>query len=160
MFSLIISIISIALVAALALASIYYGGEAFNKGTSDADASTIINQGQQLQAAMTVANVDRNAAVTSIATLTDQNYLQEIPAFEGVEWAEINAVGDPYAVVAVVLKDDVCDAINAKAGLTIEEDNSERELAGSESIMFGCNSIKNAYYKVGSPYDAGTGAPG
>ena len=54
MFNLIISIISIALVAALALASIYYGGEAFNKGTTDADASTIINQGQQIQAAIRI----------------------------------------------------------------------------------------------------------
>ena len=34
MFSLIITIISIALVAALALATLYYGGGAFNKGAS------------------------------------------------------------------------------------------------------------------------------
>lgn len=154
MFSLIISIISIALVAALALASIYYGGEAFNKGTSDADASTIINQGQQIQAAMTVANVDRNAAVTSIATLVDEDYMQEVPTFEGAVWNE--QVNTGYAVIGgLELKDDVCDAINVKAGLTIEDDNSEREILGAEVLMFGCNSVKNAYYKVGSPYDAG-----
>ena len=42
MFSLIITIISIALVAALAVATIYYGGDAFNQGTTKAKASTIV----------------------------------------------------------------------------------------------------------------------
>ena len=41
MFSLIITIISIALVAALALATIYYGGSAFNKSSATATASKL-----------------------------------------------------------------------------------------------------------------------
>jgi hypothetical protein len=46
MFLLIITIIAIALVVALALATLYYGGDAFNKGSAEANASKVINQGQ------------------------------------------------------------------------------------------------------------------
>ena len=55
MFSLIITIISIALVAALALATLYYGGDAFNQGRAGADASRLINEGQQVNAAVALA---------------------------------------------------------------------------------------------------------
>lgn len=41
MFSLIITIISIALVAALALATLYYGGDAFRDGHAAAQASKL-----------------------------------------------------------------------------------------------------------------------
>ncbi len=68
MFSLIITIISIALVAALALATIYYGGSAFNRGSADAKAAQYINEGQQLSGAAAVAGAT-NVAFTSIADL-------------------------------------------------------------------------------------------
>lgn len=42
MFSLIITIISIALVAALALATIYYGGSAFRQGADAAHVGQVI----------------------------------------------------------------------------------------------------------------------
>ena len=58
MFSLIITIISIALVAALALATLYYGGNAFNKGSAEANASKIINEGQQVNGAVQLARAD------------------------------------------------------------------------------------------------------
>lgn len=58
MFSLIITIVAIALVAALALATIYYGGTAFNKGATAADAARAISQGQQIQGAMDLFRAD------------------------------------------------------------------------------------------------------
>lgn len=58
MFSLIITIVAIALVAALALATIYYGGTAFNKGAATAAATRAISQGQQIQGAMDLFNAD------------------------------------------------------------------------------------------------------
>lgn len=45
MFSLIITIISIALVAALALATLYYGGASFSRGKEGREAARLINEG-------------------------------------------------------------------------------------------------------------------
>ena len=71
MFNLIISIIAIALVVALAGASLYYGGEAFNRGSEDAKASTYINQVQQVQAAATLYAASEGGSATSINDTTD-----------------------------------------------------------------------------------------
>ena len=84
MFSLIISIIAIALVASLALASIYYGGDAFKEGTTAAKASTILNQAQQTQGAILLSNID-NLNAKTMAELVP-NYLKEIPQFETTPW--------------------------------------------------------------------------
>ena len=58
MFSLIVTITSIALVAALALATLYYGGSAVNKGAADATAAKILLQGQQLLGAAELYKAD------------------------------------------------------------------------------------------------------
>ncbi len=151
MFSLIISIIAIALVAALALASIYYGGEAFNKGTADADASTIINQGQQVQAAVTMQQVAKDTDVTAMQDLVDHDYLQEVPAFEGTKWA-LPASGVEYVTLDRVLTKDVCDAVNKKAGLGEDTDGQIHQAAGTG--LFGCAAAdKKAFYRVGAYYE-------
>lgn len=83
MFSLIITVISIALVAALALATIYYGGSAFNKGSDGAKAAQLINEGQQINAAVAMHNAENTAAggagATDIAGLVTANYLAQVP---------------------------------------------------------------------------------
>ena len=67
MFSLIITIISIALVAALAVATIYYGGAAFNKGSADAAASQLMNAAQQVQGAVVLYAQDHGGAKPAAA---------------------------------------------------------------------------------------------
>ena len=146
MFSLIISIISIALVAALALASIYYGGEAFNKGTTDADASTVINQGQQIQAAVTLADVDRNEAVTALADLVTGDYLQEVPSFQKLTWGE-PGVGTGYSVLSGAVNADVCVSLNEKAGA------ADAETVTAAAGVFGCTTTDNVpFYRIGEFY--------
>ncbi|MBM24115.1 MAG: hypothetical protein CL760_00005, partial [Chloroflexi bacterium] len=87
MFSLIISIIAIALVAALALASIYYGGDAFQEGTAKSEASTVINQGQQIQAAVTMAEIDEVVVSNLQTDLVDSGeYLKEVPQVRSNAW--------------------------------------------------------------------------
>ncbi len=155
MFSLIISIIAIALVAALALASIYYGGEAFNKGTADADASTIINQGQQVQAAVTMQQVAKDTDVTVMQDLVDHDYLQEIPAFEGTKWALPTAGGTvEHVTLNVALTKDVCDSINVKAG-NVDSSGDAVNPANAVTGLFGCfddATDKKAFYRVGLVY--------
>lgn len=48
MFSLILTIISIALTASMALATLYYGGSSFKDGSAKAEAARLHNQGQQI----------------------------------------------------------------------------------------------------------------
>jgi hypothetical protein len=112
MFSLIITIISIALVAALALATIYYGGNAFNKGSESAKAAQLINEGQQLNGAFAFARAEARAAGTTepadTAALISGNYLTQAPA-------SFVTVASGVAQTAAVT-DGVADAVVTKGG--------------------------------------------
>lgn len=119
MFSLIITIISIALVAALALATIYYGGTAFNKGSAEAKASQLINEGQQINGAVAMARADVAAdsnltLPTDIAGLVTAEYLAQVPA----GWDSADELTQGFAVTTNAVSTEVCDAVNSKAGLT------------------------------------------
>jgi type II secretory pathway pseudopilin PulG len=78
MFSLIITIISIALVGALALATLYYGGSSWTRGNATAAAATATNQGEQIRAAMAVYYLDHGQYPASLAEL-EGDYLRAIP---------------------------------------------------------------------------------
>ena len=138
MFSLIISIIAIALVAALAGASVYYGGTAFNKGTAGADASTLINGGQQINGAVALA---KNAEVdvsdlTNLETILVSEYLTQLPSYKGTDFA-----GDTsdYVVVnaADLISDEVCKEVQARAGDDVEAVGYTLPTA-STGELFGC----------------------
>jgi hypothetical protein len=122
MFSLIITIISIALVAALALATIYYGGSAFNRGSDTAKASQIINEGQQINGAAQMALADSAAGTVTLPTgtvadLTTAGYLSSLPAdFNSTTNTAVVLSSSNYVTATVPAT--VCSAINAKAGLT------------------------------------------
>ncbi len=75
MFQLIVAVISIALVAALALASIFYGGEAFTRGQLKAQVATMVNQAQQISGANTLYKNDNggNDAKTVAELVTPPN---------------------------------------------------------------------------------------
>jgi len=111
MFSLIITIISIALVAALALATLYYGGDAFNQGRAGAEASRIINEGQQVAGGVSLAAAT-NVTVATLADLTP-NVLAQLPV--GVDGT--TDVADGFYVIAGV-EDAVCDEVEERAGQT------------------------------------------
>lgn len=156
MFSLIITIISIALVAALALATIYYGGNAFNKGSAEAKASQLINEGQQINGAVAMYNADSVSGAdlkgTSFSVDTDSisnlspTYLAQKPA--GWEGTKL----DGKAIVTGV-KGAVCDAVNAKAGITGTRPADATALTGAGAAagkVYGCFGAADAntvFYK-------------
>lgn len=116
MFSLIISIISIALVAALAAATVYFGGAAFNKGSAGADASTFVNAGQQVAGAFTLAAADGHTADT-VKQLNDgidgDVYLAQIPSYKG---SPINGFATGFTnYIAVEVSDQVCEEVSKRA---------------------------------------------
>lgn len=84
MFSLVITIIAIALVAGLALATLYYGGNAFNKSSSAADNAKIVQEGNQIAGAFELYKADKGAlptgTVAEIKTeMVDAGYLKAWP---------------------------------------------------------------------------------
>lgn len=118
MFSLIITIISIALVAALALASIYYGGNAFTSGSAKAAASSVVNQAQQISAAWVMyANDNGGSDPTALSDLVDGKYLQVVPTPSKAASSDTSAAGG-WKINGTSLtlslgtdKDSVCDSI-------------------------------------------------
>ena len=83
MFQLIVAVISIALVAALAIASIFYGGDAFTKSSERANVTALINQAQQIAGANALYKTDTGNDAPNVATLaTETNgiqYLAQVP---------------------------------------------------------------------------------
>ncbi len=128
MFSLIISIIAIALVAALAGASVYYGGAAFNKGTSDATYAAMVNQAEQINGAIVLYKVegksftgdcgsgaadDDTRGGACMTQLIAAGFLSSIPEGEAVDAWKMDAQGALYTTT-----DDVkaCIKANEQAG--------------------------------------------
>ena len=142
MFSLIISIIAIALVAALALASIYYGGDAFQEGTAKAEASTVVNQGQQVQAAVTMSEIDEKPVTDpTLAILVTDDYLKEVPGVRTANWA----LSGTDFIQMDVINADVCGYIEA----AFDNDKTVPTTRGDQA--FGCfldTAQHKAYYKL------------
>ena len=110
MFSLIITIISIALVAALAVATIYYGGSAFTQGTAKANASALVGASQQITGANTLHYNDKSANAADIQALVTDGYLQAVPtAPANVTLLALSSTTGE--VTASVSSDAVCKAI-------------------------------------------------
>ena len=85
MFSMIITIISIALVAALALATLYYGAQYYNDGQAKASATKTLQQGNQITGALELYKADKGALPTGTSddiknALLSNQYLTSWPA--------------------------------------------------------------------------------
>lgn len=79
MFSLVITIISIALVAVLALATLYYGGAAFEQGSGKAQAARVTNQFEQLKGAAEMFRVDKGRNPDTLEEMVAEGYLKAVP---------------------------------------------------------------------------------
>lgn len=146
MFSLIITIISIALVAALALATLYYGGSAFNRGSAGAEAARLINEGQQVNGAVTIAKADAAAGGTTVTTwggLKTGNYLSQLPS--GLKLTDAGTIGTVTVGVSAL----VCAEINSRAGHT---DSTTLDAAGEQPGVYGCNTFEPAVNTGGTFY--------
>ena len=118
MFSLIITIISIALVAALAIATIYYGGSAFTQGNAKSSASTLTAQAQQIMGAVTLYRNDGNNTTGLAVADLAPTYLQSVPAMPAAVvdtdvWS-LGAGANSASINVVSL--DVCKQVNKSIG--------------------------------------------
>jgi hypothetical protein len=118
MFSLIITIISIALVAALALATIYYGGSAFRQGGDAALAAQYINEGQQLSGAAAIVEANGGAVSTQAALVTAKGLQSAIANYDDAVDVTNRAFVSKKNGAAETVPANACVKINEKAGLS------------------------------------------
>lgn len=145
MFNLIVAVISIALIAAMAAASIFYGGSAFSSGTAQAAATTLINNGQQISGAQQLHMIDKsgNRAVAIGELTLDGQYLQAVPTPPSMAdgaW-DVDASGLTASVVLTALEaPTVCEEVFNQGGVDgVEEDAAFTDIATSlELEQFGC----------------------
>ena len=138
MFSIIIAVVSIALVAVLAAAVIYYGGDAFNSGNSRAKAAEIINQAEMIKGAFTAYKVSEgdisiNETVCDAANgvydgclepLITAKYLTDIP--QGAKGWYID--GDKSLRRTVASDFKACAVANFMNGASVPSNPDNKEL--------------------------------
>jgi competence protein ComGC len=90
MFQLIVAVIAIALVIALTLASIFYGGEAFTRSSLKANVAAMVNQAQQISGAHTLYKTDYSASAPNLNELKVQGYLAEVPTAPKIALIDTN----------------------------------------------------------------------
>ncbi len=128
MFQLIVAVISIALVAILAIASIYYGGSAFQRSGMKAQVDALVNAGQQISGAQSLYLTDYGVPASDVpsleATGANGTYLSAAPAIPAVSngqaWSLVGAssTSNGFAVLPFTVTDttQVCAAVATQGG--------------------------------------------
>lgn len=132
MFSLIIVLVSIALVVALVAATIYYGGDASANAAVRTSAATLINQGSQINAAGTLA-VSQGASWPGASPSFGQPYLTSMPIPPKSAYADpsetpssanwtyyvdpVSATSAHHFVLKNKISAEVCMAVNRAQGV-------------------------------------------
>lgn len=127
MFSLIITIISIALVVSLVAATMYYGGSALNQGTEKADAAAFVSGAQQITGAVSLfkslegshpneagaADTEVPLTVAALTSTEGEKYLSALPVAKGADgWQLV----ETDKVVHKVASKAVCEQLKKNGG--------------------------------------------
>jgi len=122
MFSLIIVIVSVALVVAVVAATLYHGGDTVTEGSRHAQSAQILNEGSQLRGALVLYQANTGAEATSVTDLvTSKTLTTALPGWEII---------DGYAYRSVDNR-DVCLAANEKVGVHTVPACSDATYAGT-----------------------------
>lgn len=131
MFTLIITIIAIALVTVTILTTVWYGGSSFSKGRAKAEAAQALSESQQIVGAINLYNIREGTWPTNLQTLTqpaaDKSiYLTSIPAsaLQTAEAWELKSEAGETAtpdikrnfVIKPVSNEEACIQINTTLG--------------------------------------------
>ncbi|KVP16990.1 hypothetical protein [Burkholderia ubonensis] len=119
MFSLIITIVAVALVVALIVVTMYHGGsDTMTKGKQQAEVARSLNELSQIKAALTQYHADTGKDASSLADLVPQ-YLGSIPSGWGVEVPSQVAFESSRLLQGTeAQKAESCQDINTRLGLT------------------------------------------
>ncbi len=149
MFTLIIAIISIALIVATIAATMYHGGDTLTQGRSAADAAAFVTGAQQISGAevmhLSLTSTDATT-VSGGAAGTDlvlDKYLNSAPVVKGGVWA-LDTVNK--LVTNTVTDPAVCIQINKAAGLDpVKADANAVVAADFANLPYGCVSTGSAF---------------
>lgn len=116
MFSLILAVIALVLVTLLALAAVYFGGNAFTQGNDQAVEAGLLNQAGTLQAAVQLYQNDNAGqlppAASASQALIQGSYLEAWPTSVGTGWQ----VSNGYAVSST--NSTACTDMDLKLGIS------------------------------------------
>ena len=133
MFSLIITIVSIALVVALVAATMYHGGDTLTQGRVTADAAAFVSGAQQIAGAQTMHLSLTSKLATTVSggvagtDLVVDKFLASAPVVKGGDWSLATA----GLVTSVVDTAAICQQINVSAGLK----NGDTAAADSDTAL-------------------------
>jgi type II secretory pathway pseudopilin PulG len=114
MFSLVLVIIGVLLVAVLAMATMFYGGSATTQSQSAAEAAQLLNQSSQITTASAAYTADHNGAKPSVLQdLVTGHYLSVIP--EG--WMDPHNSNLQPLTSKAVLSANTCTLFNSKRNI-------------------------------------------
>jgi len=144
MFNLIVAVISIALIAVLAAASFFYGGDSFSKSSAKAEAATLNSQAQQVAGAAVLFRIDNSGSSVSstepdcstgslsacaVNRLVAGNYLQAKPVLPArivskdplsLGWVRTWSISQDGNSVYVFLNEDnqngICEEVERQGG--------------------------------------------
>ncbi len=129
MFSLIIALIAIALVAVLAAASVYYGSDAFQGNKSQARYAEIVNQSEQISNAFLAFKIKGNDLDSAdcntgdpsgcLDQLVQAKYLSSVP--QRNETNRVWSVDSDGALFTTTEDADACILANESKGYFIED---------------------------------------
>lgn len=149
MFSLIITIVSIALVVALVAATMYHGGDTLTQGRTTADAAAFVSGAQQIAGAqvmhLSLTGVPALTVVGGVdgSDLVLDKYLSSAPVVKGGAWALDTAA---KLVTNTVAGDDVCIQINKSAGMDATTAEANAVVAADiADLPYGCVSTGRAF---------------
>lgn len=142
MVNLIITLISIALIAVVAVAALYNGGDSFRQGSANASAAQLVNAGQQISAAnILYANNNGGRFAENLSDLTTDNaYLSSAPRVPAGFEINPTIAGNVITITAENGNAEVCQAVNRQGGY------GEQIILGSETAVdstFGCHDGTN-----------------
>ena len=146
MFSLIITVISIALISLIALATLYFGGDSFNEGSAKAAAATVVNQASQISGANTLHYLDEQAYAADTAALVTGDYLASTPNPGKISADSYVLGGATDSTISLTgVNVALCEAVNTQAGVTVDLTAISVDTTPSngipdelEDVQFGC----------------------
>lgn len=107
MSSLIITVLSIALAAAIGLSALYFGGSAYSDSLLEAEAAKRYNEGEQIVKSFELFRASRLFPPLDVNELVQEGYLSNLPAQEDWEFSG-------SAVVASAEDDKMCGTYNKR----------------------------------------------
>lgn len=138
MISLIIGIIAIALVALLAFATLWFGGDELDNRRTEVDKATYINQAQQIVGAIYFYRAETGIMPDNLEVL-EPDYIKPLPTPPEGEW-ELR----PDGLYAPSAYEAVCDAVNVSSDFEEMQGVDEGRECSTMQSFTGKN--KRAYF--------------